>query len=412
MKTVLLYIALLGTVVANAQINPFPEDRYSFIQYGTNTIETFGNRPFDNLFRKMDSIYFYGSGQVNIVHIGGSHIQADIWSGRLRERLQESAPGCNAGRGLVFPYSIARTNNPWNYKSKYRGNWSTCRNVQRSKECLLGVSGIQATTSDTQATFTIIPKDKVGDTRYPAYDFNRIKVFSNADSASYRLVPADTSLQYEMTHDPASGAWCFTFSSFHDTLDMKVVRTDSLNRPLTLFGVVMETDDPGYYYHAIGVNGASVPSYLRCKLFTDQLAVLKPDLVILSIGINDAYESDFVPSTYETNYDSLVAMIRMAAPHCAILFTTNNDSYRRRRNVNRNGLLVKDAMDRLARKHHGAVWDLFSVMGGLDVITEWEKNGLARKDKVHFSREGYLLVGDLMYEAVMKAYDEHLSTHD
>ena len=49
-------------------------------------------------------------------------------------------------------------------------------------------------------------------------------------------------------------------------------------------------DKSGVKYHSIGVNGASVPSYLRCDYLMDQLKLVKPDLVIFSIGINDAYE--------------------------------------------------------------------------------------------------------------------------
>ncbi|MCB0430276.1 MAG: hypothetical protein H6585_14090 [Flavobacteriales bacterium] len=395
-----------------AQEYPHDFKRYPFVQYDINTLETFGNHPYEALFRKMDSLYFYGKGQVNIVHIGGSHIQADIWSGRLRERLQESVPGCNGGRGLVFPFSVAKTNNPWNYKSKYTGSWSACRNVQRSRDCQLGMTGIEVETNDLNATVRIIPVQLVGETEYPSYDFFRVKVFCSLDSASYGIIPSDTTATYIQRTDTTAGYVEFTFSRFLDTLDLKLARLDTLQNHFTLFGITLETNDPGFIYHAIGVNGASVPSYLRCGLFSKELAMLKPDLVVFSIGINDAYESDFSPARYEQNYDSLITMVREAAPNAAILFTTNNDSYKRRRNVNRNGLLVKDAMERMARRYQAGVWDLFSVMGGLDSIRQWEKYGLAQHDKIHFTRTGYVYVGDLMYSAIMKAYEAHLGKEE
>jgi len=46
--------------------------------------------------------------KLNIVHIGDSHIQADVMPNVMRQRLQESFG--NAGLGLVFPYSLVRTN--------------------------------------------------------------------------------------------------------------------------------------------------------------------------------------------------------------------------------------------------------------------------------------------------------------
>ena len=61
-------------------------------------------------------------------------------------------------------------------------------------------------------------------------------------------------------------------------------------------------------------------------------------LSFFSIGINDAYESDFTRWSYEQNYNELIEKIQSTCPNVAIIFTTNNDSYklvRRRRYLNR-----------------------------------------------------------------------------
>ncbi|GAB1450119.1 hypothetical protein MASR2M47_01750 [Draconibacterium sp.] len=104
----------------------------------------------------------------------------------------------------------------------------------------------------------------------------------------------------------------------------------------------------GFVYHSIGINGAQVPSFNRCYLFEKQLAVLKPDLVILGLGINDAYGKRFSQNDYEANYGELIASIRKAAPQTAIIFTTNNDSYLYRRYVNKNGEKVEQSMLKMA----------------------------------------------------------------
>ena len=62
----------------------------------------------------------------------------------------------------------------------------------------------------------------------------------------------------------------------------------------------------------------------------------------------------------------------------------------------------------LATAHHAGVWNLFDIMGGLRSMQAWENAGLAQHDKVHFTKEGYELVGDLMYNALMERYIEHL----
>jgi len=246
------------------------------------------------------------------VHIGGSHIQADIWSGRTRERLQTFVGGCKADRGFVFPYKAARTNTPWNYKVKSTGSWKSCRNVQRSKTCDLGLGGISVTTHDSLSSIVIIPRKKFGSLTYPSYSFNSVKVFHRMDSTSFQVVVADTLLEYATRRDSVAGYTEFTFNKHVDTLHIRIIQTDTIQESFQLFGMLMENEDPGMTYHSIGVNGASVPSYLKCQRFVQELAEIRPELVILSVGINDEHGSDFRASEYQMNYDTLVSMIREA----------------------------------------------------------------------------------------------------
>ena len=132
--------------------------------------------------------------------------------------------------------------------------------------------------------------------------------------------------------------------------------------------------------------------------------MLHPDMVIFGIGINDAHTSDFDTVTFKNNYLQLCDSIRSVNPDCAFIFITNNDCYRRtgrrRYEVNRNGPLVRDVCYRLAALTGGAVWDQFDIMGGLKSMEKWQAAGLAQRDKIHFTRAGYLLLGDMLYEAL------------
>ena len=47
-------------------------------------------------------------------------------------------------------------------------------------------------------------------------------------------------------------------------------------------------------------------------------------------------------------------------------------------------------------------------MGGLKSMEKWQKAGLAQKDKVHFTRAGYRLMGDLLFEALQKEFAKPL----
>jgi lysophospholipase L1-like esterase len=47
-------------------------------------------------------------------------------------------------------------------------------------------------------------------------------------------------------------------------------------------------------------------------------------------------------------------------------------------------------------------------MGGLNSMKIWESKGLAQKDKIHFTPQGYSLIGDLFYNAFIAEYINYL----
>ena len=63
----------------------------------------------------------------------------------------------------------------------------------------------------------------------------------------------------------------------------------------------------------------------------------------------------------------------------------------------------------LSKEYNAAYWDLFGVMGGLNSIRLWEYEGLAKRDKVHFTPAGYVLQADLLFKAFRESYGDHLS---
>ena len=76
--------------------------------------------------------------------------------------------------------------------------------------------------------------------------------------------------------------------------------------------------------------------------------------------------------------------------------------------VNSNGKLAEQSFLRLGKDCDAGVWDLFDIMGGLGSMRKWEEAGLAKRDKIHFTEKGYELVGDLLFNALMDKYVEHL----
>jgi lysophospholipase L1-like esterase len=381
---------------------------YSFVNYDSNYIEFLGKTDgYERFFDKLDTLITYGKGNVNILHIGGSHVQAGMLSNRMRENMFTLADGIKGQRGFIFPFRMAHTNNPRNYKATFTGEWDGCRNAKKNNHCPWGLSGITATTYDTLTTCKLYAVDNAHET----YAFDQVKVYFLAAPESYH-VKLDSSMVVDSIHtDSIAGVRTFYLAQNYDTLLFETHKTDSLQEFFVLQGIKLEnTKTNGLTYTSIGVNGASVPSYLRCQYFEPQLATNVPDLVIFGIGINDSYvpKSHFKQEEYEDNYRQLMTMFRNVNPDVQFLFMTNNDSYYKRKYPNQNIFAVQRAMRNLSKEYNAGYWDLFEIMGGLNSIRLWQNAGLAQKDKVHFTRKGYHLNADLLFVAFRQAYGNHI----
>ncbi|GHU64397.1 hypothetical protein FACS1894123_08980 [Bacteroidia bacterium] len=361
----------------------------------------------NSFFQKFDSLYVFGTGKINILHIGGSHIQADFLSNQVRRNLDDINRGYKPSRGYIFPFNIAKTNNPVNYTVKYKGIWNSVRIVQRNREIPVGMGGIAVYTKDPEAEIMVNLNVDESDIRW---NFNELQLIGYADEDSEDVKPV---LKYgdsfiEARYDSITKTYRYSLPKSADAFTICIRQDGTKPHTFYLHGFLPQNDEEGIVYHSIGLNGASVNSYLQCEYFEDELSLIQPDLVVFEIGVNDATGRDFREETFIDNYNLLIEKIQRISPECTFIFITNNDSYkrisRRKYAVNKNGLVAQKAFFRLAEMHKGGVWDLFSVMGGLGSMQKWEKTGLARIDKVHFTREGYTLIGNLFYNALMNYY--------
>ncbi len=376
---------------------------YPFINYSSNHFELVHNNPnYLRLFAKFDSLIKWGNNQINVVHIGGSHIQADIYTHRMRQDLQSFYPGILGSRGFFFPCKIAKTNGPANLSIQYTGEWVTSKNTQTNPECTLGLSGMTSQLVSATGSLQIVARF---DSTH-VYDFNRLRIFCNISNIQKApgIEPQDI---VETTVIDKAGAYIqYNLKGYLDTLHVSIWQ-DSTSVPFQLYGMSMENDDPGVIYNSIGVNGATLRSYLRCGLFNQQLKALKPDWIILSIGTNEGNTAQFNEASYREDYEKLLDSIRSVAPDAAILLTVPNDSYLRKRYVNPNTAKIRQIIFELARSGDYGVWDFYTIMGGLNSVKSWYSYGLMNADHIHFNKPGYLLKGDLFFDAFMNSWGDH-----
>ena len=348
---------------------------------------------FSLFLRKLDTLMLSDRGNVRILHVGGSHVQGGMWTDQLRRNLLSLRYGMDGGRGLVFPFAAAGTNTPSGYRSTATGSWTSTRCLH--PEEVLGVTGMAVSTADTSATVTIsLAADdaKPWDIRYMV---RSVEVLGYGDLEPVLLMGRDT------VRGRAQGeGWHFDLPHYTDYVSLGF---RGFPGRFTLTGLYLDRPSAGLTVSEAGVNGAATSSWLQCDDFERDLRLVAPDLVIFSVGINDIQGKSFDKDRFERNYGNLVKMVHRVNPHCAILFTTNNDSWKNR-TPNRFGIDSREAFTDLARRHGAGLWDLFDIMGGLGSMDSWVQAGLARPDHVHFTREGYTLLGNLLFNALMDCY--------
>lgn len=137
------------------------------------------------------------------------------------------------------------------------------------------------------------------------------------------------------------------------------------------------------------------------------VAVLQPDLFIISLGTNDAYMYNFDVPQFKANIGLIIQKIRRASPNTAILLTAPADNFRRRRYPNKNNAAAAMAMRDLGTQYGIVFWDFYQIMGGFESINDWYSSRLCQRDKLHFTARGYEVQGELLYQAIAQAYDAY-----
>lgn len=181
------------------------------------------------------------------------------------------------------------------------------------------------------------------------------------------------------------------------------------NRLKEIFGSVSYIDK--------GINGGT------CLTFTHpdriaEIAAQKPDLLILSLGTNESYGLRYNANTHYYQIDELVKLLQNSLPGIPILLTTPPGSYlhlrqRKRRRVysiNPNTSSAAETIKKYGRDHQLPTWDLYNIVGGKErACKNWMEAKLMRTDHVHYLPEGYILQGNLLFQALIKAYNLYVA---
>ena len=407
-KSSLLFVLVImfsGRLFAQDTIVVKMESGYDFIKDQDNQI--INSATLSAFYEKLYQLRKTKKGVVNIVHIGDSHIQADLLTNTVRQLIQMQFG--NAGRGFIFPGRIARTNEPQNIYTSSDANWEAKRIVFTDQALPIGLGASTVRTLQTDAKFIV----KTLDGPSLNYRFDEVSVFYEKDSTSFNLAIKDSvgrSLAYVGPYTTEA------FPNFSRVslpypvhqIELQALTPVAAQNQITLFGLSLTKKSRGVVYHSIGGNGAKFKHYNEAKYFFEQTKCLSPDLFIISLGTNEAMEYPYIDKQFYEQAENFVKRLTQENPNSLFIITTPSDFYRKRTRRNPGVENIHSQLIQLADKNNLASWDLYNVLGGKHSADRWKKNNLLQSDGVHSTRAGYELQGKLLYKALIKGYNEYV----
>jgi lysophospholipase L1-like esterase len=364
-----------------------------FVNFKDNRIEYKSSANLSQKFTQLISNATKGIEPLRVLHIGDSHIQADFFTGETRRLLSTWLADTNTSRGFTFPYQIVASNNPDDFNVEWKGTWIRNR-TNGPKMVRLGVAGISVSTSDRESEFKLsLTKSKNG-----FKPFDSVKIYFEADDPAVVPYPVlDTGIV-----ERGIGFITYKLSKAVNDITIGVNWNSKTDGSFTLFGFDLINSDAKIVYHAAGVNGASVRTFLQSENLATQAAQINPHVLILSLGTNDTYNTSFKAREFKRDFTELVKRLKDSLPQSLIILTTPGDYLVDKLHPS---LFVMEAQKQIfsvARELDCGVWDFYSVMGGHGSIGLWAQLGLCAPDKLHLNRNGYKLQGALLFDALVK----------
>lgn len=355
-----------------------------------------------------------GRAKTRVLFFGDSHTAADFMTGRLRTRLQQRFG--DAGPGFVV------AGRPWKFyrhdrlESVTSVGFTTSRAPARPSHTRippLGLSGTELDSEGQEATATL--RLNAGDVGSAPLNFELL--YLRRPGGGQVAVRADEiAVATVNTADAHHGAGYFPFSAASRQIQLDVPS----GTPVGLYGLVIESPQPGVVLDSLGIPGARARAQLAWdpQVFESQVRHRAPQLVVLSYGTNEATDKEEDIAVFERQFSRVVERIRQIAPEasCLVLGPTDHvergedRSYRAKPRTAEIIIIER----RIALAAGCAFIDLVQVGGGpLSTLHASRlRPARAARDLVHLTRLGYEEFADSLYEALLKGFErEPMGTH-
>ena len=393
-----------------------------------------------------------------ILFLGDSHIQADWITSFLRNKFQEKYG--NAGRGLVFPYSVANSNGPDDFTSATNQTWENFRLVyEQDVFPQMGASGfvignqkesfLEIKFKNPEETFDkviIFNDEKMNGEKFQLYkEYQSLSNFvsKSAERMKYTVLSGETfpelaSKFYTTTtklaqlngvgiKNPMEGnsyqidKISFNYNPDFENLIEKIADYQfsgdktlvQLSEPQNIF--LMKTNansgnvfygfqflknvKKGVVFNTVGVNGATYGDFLKYSLQMEQLNSIQPDLVMISLGTNESLSS-ITKEDFQKNISNLVSKFKEQNPNLPILLISPTDNRLKSQKIKE----IVSWIEESSQIKKVAFFNLYEATGGSGYFKKALNKKEANTDGVHFLRPGYEFQAEKIWTAISENF--------
>jgi len=344
--------------------------------------------------------------RVRLSFWGASHTGADLWTGRIRRRLQTRWG--DLGHGFVMPAAIYRG---------YRGNdvnlcrtsgWRVDRiGLRRSRQDgLHGFAGVSVSSDDPEDFGWI--QTTVSNPHGRRVERFELFALAGPEGGDLRIDVDGATTRLLSTAAPEVGLLQASVRLHDGGHRMTLAPTG--DGEVRLLGVSAERDGGGAIVDAMGIRGRRATDWLEWDpdLLGAGIAALDPDLVVLAYGTNEAAATKYTMDEYRADLSAVLARLREVVPAsvpCVLVGPSD-----RAKKVRGDWTAwprtaeVAAVQRELAPTAGCAFWDWQQATGGEGSMVSWRFRDppLAARDGIHHTRAGYELMGDRFVDALFE----------
>lgn len=353
-------------------------------------------------------------GKVRIAIYGSSSVAVDRYPGYLRGYLQHRFG--DGGIGFVAAAPLWRWHRHNEVVIDATKGW-TVEHVQKRNLTLgghLGLLGAAQTAKRKRVSTTIRGGTPESFSRYAETRRVELHYVAQPKGGRFTLELGDRKLGTISTRAAAPAVVVHTpkLPTLPEgpTLPTLTVRVHG-DGEVRLLGASLEHDRPGIVVDSLGIGGTRAANMLAWDEpgWAEALKARAPDLFVLAYGANECMDLDEPIETYRDNLLRVLDRFAAAAPQASCLligpvdFPVKDDS---------GAWVPRPRLDQIievqravAQQRRCGYFDTRAFMGGPGSMDAWVVADLAKADHLHMTKRGYLHLGRVLADALMRDFD-------